>query len=169
MTEPKDDKGESDMDTDDETRKSELEEEGRRLLDVTESPTRGQPPAAPGSNAESMPQSPGRSVNKKLGRLSKSNISSIDIPSVKIVPVPDEHGNHAPLGLQVPLSLPGTSKQAGNLFGSTDTEIPGVPTDEKNNRMGRILSAKGQVPLPVPPPPATPLSNKELSASLLYC
>jgi hypothetical protein len=36
MTEPKDDKGESDMDTDDETRRSELEEEGRRLLDVTE-------------------------------------------------------------------------------------------------------------------------------------
>ena len=131
MTEPKEDKCESDMDTDDETRRSELEEEGRRLLDVTESPARGQPHIVPGGNAENMLLSPGRSVNEKLGRLSKSNISSIDIPSVKITPIPDEHGNHAPLGLQFPLSLPGTSKQAGNLFGSADTEIPGVPTDKK--------------------------------------
>jgi hypothetical protein len=54
MTEPKEDKGESDMDTDDETRRSELEEEGRRLLDVTESPGKGQPHIVPGSNDENM-------------------------------------------------------------------------------------------------------------------
>jgi hypothetical protein len=113
--------------------------------------------------------SPGRSVNEKLGRLSKSNISSINIPSINIIPVPGEHDKQVPLKLPDPLSLPGTSKQVGPQFGNTDAEIPGVPTDGKSNKMERILSAKGQVPLPVPPPPTPPLSNKKLSASLLYC
>jgi hypothetical protein len=166
MTEPKDDKGESDMDTDDETRRSELEEEGRRLLDVTESPTKGQPHIVPGSNDENIQLSPGKSVKEKLGRLSKSSISVVDIPSLNIIPVPGTLDKQVPLKLPDPLPLPGTSKQSSLQQGKFSAEIPGVPTNGKNNNTERILLAKGQVPLPVPPPP--PVTYKKFPASLLY-
>jgi hypothetical protein len=64
MADLKGDKDESDMETDDKTRRIDLEEEGRRLLDVTESPTRSQQDTALGNGAENSQLSSGRSVNE---------------------------------------------------------------------------------------------------------